>query len=803
MPRIDLILDALEGSEWFATLDLQSGYWQVEMDPDSREKTAFSFGQGLWEFQVMPFGLCNASATFQRLMEDVLRGLPSWCLVYLDDFLVHAPTFNELLDHLQQVFRRLENAGLKLATAKCHLCRREVKFLGHLISAEGISPDPGKVGAVNDWPTPLNVTNVQSFLGLCAYYRRFIKDFSKIARPLHQLCEKGKRFEWSGECQEAFTNIKELLTSAPILIQPRWEQMFILDTDASLHAMGAVLSQRVEGKEHVVAFYSKTFNRAERNYCVTRRELLAVVRATKHFRHYLLGRRFLLRTDHASLRWLTNFREPEGQVARWIQLLQEFDFELCHRAGTCHGNADALSRRPCQMVDCIHCHRLDERARIAVRLTSVVDDFATRQLEDPVLQTIHDWLIRQERPTREDMRAHSPELKAYWSMWSSLFLCDGKICRHTSQTLDGHHQLLVPKKCIPDILKLAHDSPTGGHFGVQKTTARVKKDFYWIDCATDIERHCLSCSVCASRHGPRKKQRSPLQIDVVGAPFERVAVDILGPLPKTDRNNQYVLVLMDYFTKWPEALAIPDITAETVAEACVYHVFSRFGAPRLLHSDQGRNFESAVFQAVLQLFGVDKTRTTALHPQSDGMVERFNRTILDYLAKFVDEHQRNWDTFLPLLMMSYRSTVHQSTKQTPAMLLFGRELRIPTTLVYGSPPDAPISASAYVNQLLDRLHEVHNYATQNLKEASRKMKDRYDIRVNTKPFAEGNLVWLYNPKRRVGRCPKLQRNWEGPYVITKQISDVVYTIQKPGKAKLLNVHRDRLASFRGDPSTQL
>lgn len=381
-------------------------------------------------------------------------------------------------------------------------------------------------------------------------------------------------------------------------------------------------------------------------------------------------------------------------------------------------------------------------------------------------------------------------------MWSTLFLCDGKICRHTSQILDEHHQLLVPKGCIPDVLKLAHDSPTGGHFGVQKTLSRVRKQFYWLDCSRDIERYCLTCAICASRHGPRRKQRSPLQTDVVGSPFERVGIDILGPLPRTERNNQYVLVVMDYFTKWPEALPIPDQTAETVAEACVHHVFSRFGSPRQLHSDQGRNFESAVFQAMLRLFGIEKTRTTPLHPQSDGMVERFNRTILDYLSKFVDDHQKDWDQYLPLLMMAYRTAVHETTRQTPALLLFGRELRTPIGLACGFPPDSEITSNTYLDRLMERLQEVHDFTRQNLQSASRRMKDRYDLRVNTHQFATGDLVWLYNPKRRVGRCPKLQRNWEGPYEIIRQINDVVYTIRKAGKAKTLTVHRDRLMRYQ-------
>lgn len=798
LPRMDLILESLANSRWFATLDLQSGYWQVELAEKAKEKTAFSIGHGLWEFTVMPFGLCNAPATFQRLMEKVLGGLPfDVCLVYLDDVLVHAPTFESLMDRLENVLGRLEAAGLKLSANKCTLCQKKVKYLGHLITEEGIGTDPEKIAAVRDWPIPRNRREVQSFMGLCAYYRRFIRNFSDIAGPLHQLSEKNRRFDWSTDCQRAFEHLKALLTQAPVLMQPRWDSPFILDTDASLHALGAVLSQKADQGERVIEYYSKTFSRAERNYCVTRRELLALVRAVKHFQPYLIGRRFQLRTDHASLRWLTSFKEPEGQVARWIQRLQEFDFELIHRPGKQHANADALSRRPCEAENCRYCGRLEERETLAVRVTTIVDDMVEGQREDPILREVREWLTNQRRPAREEIVSGSPELKAYWNMFSSLFLCNGKVCRHISQTPDEHHQLLVPRNRVREIIQQAHESPVGGHFGKQRTLAKVKQQFYWIDCTRDVERHCATCITCQARHGPRTRQKSRLQTYNVGAPFERVAIDILGPLPKTARDHQYILVVMDYFTKWPEAIPLPNQTAETVAEACVQHVFSRFGCPLQLHSDQGRNFESAVFQSVMRIFAIDKTRTTPLHPQSDGMVERFNRTILDYLAKFVDRTQSNWDLFLPLLLMSYRSAVHETTKQTPAMLLFGRELRLPAGLLHGYPPSPPTTADTYPDLLVERLQQIHGHNRDMLSQATRRAKDRYDLRANTQNLELGTLVWLFSPKRRVGRCPKLQCDWEGPYRVLERINDVVYKIRRQGGRKTTTVHRDRLMPYVG------
>ena len=308
LPRIDDTIDALSGVEWFSTLDLKSGYWQVQLDENSKEKTAFSTGHGLWQFKVMPFGLCNGPATFERLMEQVLAGLPlSTALVYLDDILVPGQSFSHQLTNLRKVFERLRAAKLKLSPKKCLLFRREVKYLGHVVSKNGISPDPDKVNAVMSWPTPTSATEVKSFLGLCSYYRRFIPHFSNIAHPLHQ-CATTVPFCWSTESDNAFYQLKSSLTQAPFLTYPDPGAMFILDTDASGTGIGAVLSQ-VSSPEHcsnpeqerVVAYYSCTLSQPERRYCVTRKELLAVVKAIKHFHVYLYGRKFLLRTDHSAL----------------------------------------------------------------------------------------------------------------------------------------------------------------------------------------------------------------------------------------------------------------------------------------------------------------------------------------------------------------------------------------------------------------------------------------------------------------------------------------------------------------------
>lgn len=358
VPRVGDKLDALVGSQWFCTLDLQSGYWQVEVDKKDREKTAFVTENELYQFKVMPFGLCNAPATFERLMNKILEGL-SWktCLVYLDDVIVFGQDFESTLDRLRDVLSRL-----KLSPKKCDLFKKKVSYLRHVVTTEG------KIEAIREWPVPVNVTQLRSFLGLCSYNRKFIYDFAKLAklaRPLNALTEN-KPFFWTMGCNNAFQGLKSKLMKSPVLSYPDPKGgEFVLDTDESNRAIGAVLSQMQDGEEKVIGYLSHALGKAETIYCVTRKELLAIVEAVKHFHCYLYGRRFRLRTDHGSLRWLLNFKDIEGQLARWLQVLGTYDFEIEHRLGA------KPTHCPVDLVRTVHtANELNKTPAFRVNVTS-------------------------------------------------------------------------------------------------------------------------------------------------------------------------------------------------------------------------------------------------------------------------------------------------------------------------------------------------------------------------------------------------------------------------------------------------
>ena len=351
LPCIDVTLDSLAGSTLFATLDLAFGYWQVEVDAEHKEKTAFSTSKGHFEFNVIPFGLTNAPATFQRLMECTMAGL---CGMHcLDDMFMFSANFNDHLIRLSSVFNRLRAAGLKLKPEKCHFAKTHVTYLGHVISREGITPDKAKVASVANYPTPQNSKVVKHFIGLSNYYCRFVLFYTTIAEPLHQLLRKSnKAYVWTAECNTSFHILKTKLTTPPVLAFPQFEIPFIIATDASNHVIGGVLSQIQDGQEKVIAYWSRQLQKPERNYSTIEQEALAVVSAVKEFYPYLYGFQFKLLTDHNPLTSLKGLKDTGGRLAHWLLYLQQFKFTFEYKSGASNSNADTLSRIPQSQKTC-------------------------------------------------------------------------------------------------------------------------------------------------------------------------------------------------------------------------------------------------------------------------------------------------------------------------------------------------------------------------------------------------------------------------------------------------------------------
>ncbi|ROT63006.1 hypothetical protein C7M84_019127 [Penaeus vannamei] len=442
-----------------------------------------------------------------------------------------------------------------------------------------------------------------------------------------RLCHHSRTIA-SADKERSEFSLKQALVEAPVLPYPDPSLPYILDTDASQEGVSAVLSPLKDGLEYVVAYYSCKFSKPERNYCGTRKELAAVVKGLSHFHHYLYGAQFTIRTDHAALRWLKTLKEPKGQLARWLGKLEQYNYQVVHRAGRVHSNADSLSRRPCE-PDCNHCFRCESEItcrRLVVSESIAEADKRWRedQQKDQDLAPVIQWLeAGKKRPQWEAVSPESPATKFLVDQWEALRLENGVLQRSWVDAVTGKQQWLIvaPLSRREGLLKEVHSGKTSGHLGIKRTMEKLRRRVYWVGLQQDVQEWCRTCQA--------------------GAPMERMAVDIAGPFPCTERGNKYICVAMDYFSKWPEAGALPNHEAESRR------------IPGELHSDQGREFESRVFRECCRLLGIHKTRTTPLRPQSEGMVEWFNATLVTQIAKYCEEDQHDWDEWVPYMLMAY------------------------------------------------------------------------------------------------------------------------------------------------------
>ena len=854
LSNIQELLDCVAGAQWYATLDLAQGFWQVQVREEDRPKTAFSTRKGLFQFIKMPFGLCNAPATFSRLMEQVLQPVlyhEAFC--YLDDVIVTACSPSQMRERLNSVFALLRKAGLLLKPRKCTLFVHSVCYLGHVLSAEGVSCDLEKIAAIQDWPTPATVTNVRGFLGLCSYYRRFISGFADIAKPMVELTEKGRLFQWDDRCQMAFSQLKEKLTTAPILANPSQDphDQYILDTDSSDLAAGAVLSQIQDGKERIIAFGSKALSKSQRAYCSTYKELLAIVIFLQKFRPYLLDREFVVRTDNSSLRWLLSFRDVHGILARWLSQLADYHFTVIHRPGKQHTNADALSRvlitprKRCNRQACVDCSHpvsgqehdkeelptgtltgdhmeSDPAAGTSDRADSPtspatckeggfpdvsvkaiasmpwLDSWSQTELQqlqedDPDIGVVKDWISQHRaRPSKNELLEYSARVRALVGLWQQLRLEDNLLFRFKPWKVGTEHRaLVVPLALQFRIFEQIHGGRLGGHLGISKTLAQVRQRFYWTGCKQDIQRWTRECQACEAVK-PGRTFRAKLSQMPVREVFDRVAIDFLCELTLSERGNKHILVVCDYFTKWTEAYAMPDMLAQNVADVLTREFFCRFGMPRHLHSDQGRNFESKLFSEVCQLLGIRKTRTTPFHPSSDGLVERQNRTLLQMLRIVIEENVADWDEHLPYVMAAYRNSVQESTQETPFYLMFGRHMTIPLDLCLELPKRIEKHykcQSEYVLWLRRTFQQAHSLAEKHLKVAAQRQKNNYDARSRPHKYSVGDFCWrAYPPLSR----NKLGKRWKGPYYICGTPTSNNCELQLHPDGEVIRCHADNL-----------
>ena len=639
--------------------------------------------------------------------------------------------------------------------------------------------DPEKLRAITSYPIPRDVKELRQFLGLANYYRRFIEGYSVIAEPLHKLTRKSAAgYKWTDECGRAFLALQQRLVSPPILAYPQFAHKFTLATDASDSALGGILSQVINGQERVISYWSRQLNKAERNYSTVEREALAVVAAVKEFYPYLYGRPFTLYTDHNPLTSLHGLKDTGGRLTRWLLYLQQFDMIVLYRPGRNNGNADGLSRRPE-----IYREQVSEVYGITC---SVGDSEMLRQEQAKDAYTSE--IIQKLQEGK-----HSAKLDD--------FLLEDGILVHqlkTSTCSNPYKQVVVPIALRQTILEQLHNN--AGHLGIHKTFEKVKERFFWPGYEQDVKDAVQQCDRCQRRNHPIPKHQAPIGTISSEYPFQKISWDIMGPLPATTRGHKYILVVTDLFSKWVEAFPLVKTDSLTLAKVLVEEVVCRYGVPQYLHSDQGANLVSDVIQSLCILLGIQRTQTTAYHPQVNGQVERFNRTLEAMLSKVVTENQKDWDDHLQSVLFAYRTAIHESTGYTPFLVMFGHSPSLPVDVMLGRVQHLKKKLPQYVQNVQRSLKDTFSSVRQHLDAAHQRQKlsaDRSSTGEST--FQVGDIVWLYIPAVKTGLSRKLSSLWRGPYTILDKVTAVNYKIQLIGGTKCQTVHSNRLKLYNGHP----
>ena len=648
LPRLDDILETLGGSKWFTSLDLAAGFWQLPLDEESKPKTAFTCMYGLFEFNVLPFGCKNAPSSFCSLMEIVLSGL-NWerALAYIDDILIFTKTnFADHLADISAVFDRLRQHKLKVKVEKCSFAQKEVTYLGHTVGCQGVLPNKKKVQAITDWPTPKDQKDLRRWLATANYYRKYVENYSKIAHPLNALLGKDTKFLWTDKCATAFNTIKTKLTSAPLLRHIDFKRPFILSTDACEYGMGVVLSQEFEDGEHPVAYASRSVPKHQRKYNVTEMEAAAIVWGCYYFNTVLAGHEVTIRTDHAPLRFLKNNKHENSRLQRWAIYLSQFNLKAIeHVPGHKNAHADGLSRTPlspefsapfqCETlgfpepdIDLSYLDQVNALSRPAKRRTGV--DLLTPHLPNPPLNipklqqedSFFGLLIQYHKdqelppdlsqPLQDKIKRQA--LNSFLHFNGTLYYFDKP---DHKLNLNFLYKLALPQALRPEVLHAFHDDVFAGHLGFDKTYAKIQQRFFWPTMYGDVKHYCATCPSCLSKKGNKLMKNTELhQNPPAYLPFERVATDILGPLHQTTEGHKYIVVFIDYATKWVEAVPLKDTTASTIARAFVENVVTRFGSPVELYSDKGANYLSAILQEVCRICNTRKTNTASYAPFS-------------------------------------------------------------------------------------------------------------------------------------------------------------------------------------------
>jgi hypothetical protein len=780
LPLISEMIPKLQKAKYFTKLDVRWGFNNIRIREGDEEKAAFLTNRGLFEPTVMFFGLCNSPATFQTMMNEILRTeiQRGSVMAYMDDVLI----FTEMLEEQEAVTKRvlevMRDNDLYLKPGKCEFEKKEVEYLGLVVGNGEVKMDPRKLGAISEWPEPKTVKEIQSFLGFCNFYRNFINKFATTARPLWDLTKKTKEWKWGVEERHAFQKLKNDITSQPVLSLPNFEDPFRVEADASDYATGAVLSQRQKDIWKPVAFLSKALTHPERNYEIHDRELLAIIRALEEWRQFLQGAKHQIEilTDHKNLEYFLSARKLNRRQARWSGRLADYDYVLKHKPGSSMGKPDALSRRPdhregmeddnTDMVLITAKHIASLRIRVGEAIT-------TESMGDQVLDDLRKLPI----PTKAKAD------KETWETKNGLAYRGGLV-------------VVADDEVKRRILGLAHDLPVMGHPGQQKTHEIISRDFFWYKMTADINKYVKGCRKCQqTKIFPEKPQGELHPNEIPSKPFQIVSVDFLTDLPPSQGYDS-IMIVVDRFSK--RIYTTPcnkTINSEGTARLFKDVVWRYEGLPETVISDRGPQFVSEFTRELYKLLGIKQNLSTAAHAQTDGQTERVNQEIEQYFRIFINAQMNDWAAWLPIAEHCYNNRVHSATGVSPFFATRGYEVNTSVS------PTRQQPQMERFEEFAQRMSKVREEAECALKKAAKEMKKFYDRGRKPKEYSVGDRVWLEATNLTTDRPKKkLDHKRLGPFKIIQKISNVVYKLELPPTWRIHPVfHVSKLRRYTPDP----
>ena len=826
LPNITETIDSLSGAKYFSTLDLTSGFFQ-QMIPESQQHiTSIIIHRGSFSWSRSPFGLLSSPSAFQRLMNCVLGDLSTFnILLYLDDICIASKDIESHFEKLNLVFERLREHNLRLKPSKCHFLKSKIKFLGFQISDGKVCPADKNVEVVKNFKKPSSRKQVRSFLGCLNFYRRCIPDLAKRSIALTNLTKEKNKFVWNQQAEKEFLDLKDSLARIPSLFLPDMKREFILYTDSSSTALGAVLAQFDKNNFPCpVAFASRKLKDVESRYSATERELLAVVWAINYFKCYLYNNKFTVFTDHAALTNSLKMSNPPSRIGRWLTAIADYTFDIKYIRGKCNTVADFLSRFVEYEVDKIE--EVANYVEVDRNVNFVNTDVNSNSVVNNNINSIHQDTCASE-VIREDINhlnlADNIEAKNN----NNVLICDSemliseireaqlsdKFCSNILNRLskdlnvrpksmvffienellmckrkkpknrrEMNAKIVLPRALIPKIFNLTHSSAAACHSGFFKTLERTKSTYFWPGMLVDIKKLIKTCQSCLEFRAHKPKMLADMQkLQVPDLPFAVVHCDVSGPYPVTLKGNKYIIAFVDSFSKWPEAYSVPSITSDFIAEALTKFI-CRHGCPKILITDRGSNFLSKAIGIVYQRLAIKHIPTTAYRPQSNAKVERQHSTMNSALAHLVNSSHTNWDDNLDLAMLAIRTGVHSSTNETPFFITTGRDARLPYDVLAMEHPVNYNDTPSYCENLVSNLSNVYKQVKRNLEDVAEKQVQLRSKVSKDKNIKINDLVMLFTPIVKPNLSKKFMKCNTGPYrVIKKNWSCKLYNTSQQWK----------------------